>query len=145
MNVGNKYRDPDSFCKHRIKNPLSIPSQCLFPIKNFDQLYAFLTKLDIDFDFIGITESRNSNTNFSPISIALENDTIKQVPTKSNHTVTDPQATANTFNSFFCLVATEVESEVSFSYKTFFEYLPPLNHESFFISPCTKAELIEIF
>ena len=72
--------------------------------KNFDQLYAFLTKLDIDFDFIGITESRNSNTNFSPISIALENDTIKQVPTK-----------------------------------------PPLNHESFFISPCTKAELIEIF
>ena len=113
--------------------------------KNFDQLYAFLTKLDIDFDFIGITESRNSNINFSPISIALENDTIKQVPTKSNHTVTDPQATANAFNSFFCLVATEVESEVSFSYKTFFEYLPPLNHESFFISPCTKAELIEIF
>ena len=61
------------------------------------------------------------------------------------HPVTNPQATANTFNSFFCLVAAEVESEVSFSYKTFFEYLPPLNHESFFISPCTKAELIEIF
>ena len=61
-----------------------------------------------------------------------------------DHTVTDPRAIANTFNSFFCSVAAEVQSEVPFSYKTFFEYLPPPNQDSFFISPCTKEEIIKI-
>ena len=60
------------------------------------------------------------------------------------HTVTDPRIIANTFNSFFCSVAAEVQSEVPFSYKTFFEYLPPPNQDSFFILPCTKEEIIEI-
>ena len=72
-------------------------------------------------------------TNDSPTIISLK-----------GQTVTDPQTIANTFNSFFCSVAAEVQSEVPFSYKTFSEYLPPPNQESFFISPCTKEEIIEI-
>ena len=83
----------------------------------------------------GITSiiSLQKTTNDSPKIISLE-----------GHTVTDPQTIANTFNSFFCSVAAEVQSEVPFSFKRFSEYLPPPNQDSFFISPCTKEEIIEI-
>ena len=37
-----------------------------------------------------------------------------------DHTVTDLRIIANTFNSFFCFVAAEVQSEVPFSYVTVF-------------------------
>ena len=47
-------------------------------------------------------------TNDSPTVISLEGQTI-----------TDPRTIANTFNSFFCSVAAEVQSEVPFSYKSF--------------------------
>ena len=77
--------------------------------------------------------SLQKTTNDSPTIISLE-----------GHTVTDPRTIANTFNSFFCSVAAEVQSEVPFSYESFTEYLPPPNQESFFISPCTKEEIIEI-
>ena len=63
-------------------------------------------------------------TNDSPKIISLE-----------DHTVTDARTITNNFYSFFCLVAAEVRSEVSFLNKRFFEYLPPPNQESFFISP----------
>ena len=77
--------------------------------------------------------SLRKTTNDSPTIISLE-----------GHTVTDPRTIANTFNSFFRSVAAKVQSEVPFSYKSFSEYLPPPNQESFFISPCTKEEIIEI-
>ena len=76
--------------------------------------------------------SLQKTTNDSPKIISL-----------GEHTVTRPQAIANTFNSFFCSVAA-VQSEVPFSYNTFFEYLAPPNQDSFFISPCAKEEIIEI-
>ena len=56
--------------------------------------------------------SLQKTANDSPKIISLE-----------DHTVTDPQTITNTFYSFFCLVAAEVRSEVSFSNKRFFEYL----------------------
>ena len=77
--------------------------------------------------------SLQKTSNDSPKIISLE-----------DHTVTDPRTIANTFNNFFCSVATGVQSEVPFSYKTFFEYLPPPNQDSLFISLCTKEEIIEI-
>ena len=57
--------------------------------------------------------SLQKTTNDSPTIISLE-----------GHTVTDPRTIANTFNSFFCSVVAEVQSEVPFSYKRFSEYLP---------------------
>ena len=72
-------------------------------------------------------------TNDSPKIISL-----------GDHTVTNPRTIANTFNSLFCLVAPEVQSEVPLAYKTIFEYLPQPNQDSFFISPCTNEEIIEI-
>ena len=52
--------------------------------KDFDQLHALLKELAIDFEFIGITKSRISKTNFSPINIALANCAIEQTSTESN-------------------------------------------------------------
>ena len=43
------------------------------------------------------------------------NDSPKLISLK-DHTVTDLQTIANTFNSFFCLVAAEVQSEVQVSF-----------------------------
>ena len=51
--------------------------------------------------------SLQKTTNDSPKIISL-----------GEHTVTRPRAIANTFNSFFCSVAT-VQSEMPFSYNTF--------------------------
>ena len=78
--------------------------------------------------------SLQKTTNVSPKIISL-----------SGHIVTDPRTIANTFNSFFCSVAAEVRPEVVlFSYKAFFDYLPPPDRDSFFTSHCTKEEIIEI-
>ena len=77
--------------------------------------------------------SLQKTTNDSPAIISLE-----------RQTVTDPRTISNAFNSFVYSVAAEVQSEVPFSSKSFSEYLPPPNQESFFISPCTKEEIIKI-
>ena len=79
--VSNKYRVPSYFCNltGNIKSKsLSIFHHNVCSLsKNFYQPHALLTKLDIDFDFIGITESRISKTNFSPTKIALVNYAIE--------------------------------------------------------------------
>ena len=62
LNVSIKYGDPEYFCNL----PGSIKSKSLsifhhnvcFLSKNFGQLHVLLTEIDIDFDFMGITESR---------------------------------------------------------------------------------------
>ena len=86
MNVSNKYGDPEYFCNlpGNIKSKrLSIFHHNVCSLsKNFDQLHALLTELDIDFDFIGITES--PKTNFSLTNIALVNYAIEQTSTESN-------------------------------------------------------------
>ena len=64
-------------------------------------------------------------TNESPKLISL-----------ADQTVTDPQAIANTFNSFNFSVAPEFQSKLSFL------YLPGPNQDSLFISHCTKEEII---
>ena len=88
MIVSNKYKDPEYFCNlpGNIKSrSLSIFHHNVCSLsKNFDQLHALLTKLDIDFDFIGITKSCISKTNFSPTNIALASYVIEQAPTESN-------------------------------------------------------------
>ena len=80
----------------------------------------------------------------SIISIQKTSNNSPKIISLEDHTVTDPRTIAITFNNFFCSVAAGFQSEVPFSYKTFFEDLPPPNQDSFFISPCTKEEIIEI-
>ena len=54
------------------------------------------------------------STNESPKLISL-----------GDQTVTDLRTATNTFNSFSCSVASEVQSEVSFSYQTILNIFPP--------------------
>ena len=99
----------------------------------YDKYFKYINNMKNTWKGIRSIISLQKTTNDSPKIISLE-----------SHTVTDPQAIANTFSKFFCSVAAGVQSEVSFSYKTFFEHLPPPNQDSIFISPCTKEEIIEI-
>ena len=81
-------RDPDYFCN--LQSNIKSKSVSIFHhnvcslSKNFDQLHALLTELDIDFDIIGITESRISKTSFSPTNVALANYAIEDTPTEYN-------------------------------------------------------------
>ena len=85
LNVSNKYRDLEYIwnLQSNIKSKrLSIfHHNVCYLSKSVDQLNAFLVKLNIDFDFIVITESNISKTNFSPINVALENYTIEPTDT----------------------------------------------------------------
>ena len=88
LNFSNKYRDPEYFCN--LQSIFKSKGLSIFYlnicslIKHFDQLHALLTELDIDIDFIGITESHISKNNFSPTNIALANYAITLAPTKFN-------------------------------------------------------------
>ena len=80
----------------------------------------------------------------SIISLQKMSTNSPKIISLEDHTVTDPRTIAKSFKNFFCSLAAGVQSEVPFSYKIFFEYLPPPNQDSFFISPCTKEEIIEV-
>ena len=61
--------------------------------------------------------------------------------TVNNETITNPSETANAFNKYFAKVATDIQSFFRFSRKIFYDYLPPLNMESFFITPTDSTEV----
>ena len=88
MNVSNKYKDPEYFCNLpgniKLKSLSIFHHNVCFLSKNFDQLHVLWTEIDIDFDFIGTTESFISKTNFSPTNVVLANYAIQQTPTESN-------------------------------------------------------------
>ena len=67
----------------------------------------------------------------SIISLQKTSNDSPKIISREDHTVTDPRTIANTFNNFFCSVASGVQSEVPFSYKTFFEYLHHLTKTRF--------------
>ena len=77
----------------------------------------------------------------SIISLQKTTNDSPKIRSLQGHTVTDPRTIANTF---FWYVAAEAQSEVPFSYKRFSGYLPLPNQDSYYISPYTKEEIIEI-
>ena len=79
-----------------------------------------------------IISSNNSNHIF-PTAITVNNETI-----------TNPSDIANVFNSYFAKVAIDIQSCIRFSKKKFYDYLPPLNIESFFLTPTDSTEVSNI-
>ena len=79
-----------------------------------------------------IISSNNSNHNFPTIIIV------------NNETITDPCDTANPFNNYFAKVAIDIQSSIRFPKKKCFDYLPPLNIESFFINSTDSTEISSI-
>ena len=79
-----------------------------------------------------VISSNNSSHNF-PIAITVNNETI-----------TNPSDIANTFNNYIAKVAIDIQFSNRFSNKKYFDYLPPLNIESFFITPTDSTEVSNI-
>ena len=55
--------------------------------------------------------------------------------------ITNPLDIANAFKNYFNEIANDVQSPIRFSNKKYFDYLPPLNIESFFITPTDGTEV----
>ena len=68
-----------------------------------------------------IIYSRNSNRTF-PIAITV-----------NNEIATNPSGVANAFNNYSAKVARDIQASIRFSKEKYFDYVPPLNIESFFI------------
>ena len=51
---------------------------------------------------------------------------------------------ANAFNNYFAKVAINIQSSIRFSKKQYYDYLPPLNIESFFLTPTDSTEVSNI-
>ena len=79
-----------------------------------------------------IIPSNNSNHTF-PTDITVHNETI-----------TNPSDITNDFNNYFAKVAINIQSSIRFSKKKYYEYLPPLNIESFFLTPTESTEVSNI-
>ena len=78
-----------------------------------------------------IISSNNSNHTF-PAAITIDNETI-----------TNPSGIAN-FNNCFAKVAIDIQSSISLPKKQYFDNLPHLNIESFFITPTNSTEVVNI-
>ena len=79
-----------------------------------------------------IISSNNSNHTF-PTAITVHNETI-----------TNPSDIANVFNNYFGKAATNIQSSIRFSKKKYYDYLLPLNIESFFLTPTDSTEVSNI-
>ena len=76
-----------------------------------------------------IISSNNSNHIF-PTAITVNNET-------------NPPDIANAFNNYFAKVAIDIQFSITFSKKKY-DYIPPLNIESFFITPSDSTEVSNI-
>ena len=80
--------------------------------------------------------------------IISSNDFNHTLPTAipmNNETITNPSDVSNGFNNYWLqLLLTDVQSSIRFSKKIYFDYLPPLNIESFIITlnNCTEVSNI---
>ena len=79
-----------------------------------------------------IISSNNSNHIF-PTAITVNNETF-----------TNPSDIAKPCNNYFAKVATDIESSIRFSKKKYYDYLLPLNIESFFLTPTDSTEVSNI-
>ena len=79
-----------------------------------------------------IIYSNNSNHTF-PTAITVNNEVL---------IITNPSDIANAFNNYFAKVAIDIQSSIRFPKKKY--YLPPLNTESFFLTPTNSTEVSNI-
>ena len=61
--------------------------------------------------------------------------------TVNNETITNLSDVANALSYYFGKVAIDIQSSIRLSKKNYFNYLPPLNIESFFITPTDSTEV----
>ena len=72
------------------------------------------------------------------------NHTFPTAITVNNETITNPSDIANALNNYFAKVPIDIQSSIRFSKKKYYDYLPPLNIESFFLPPTDSTEVSNI-
>ena len=77
--------------------------------------------------------SSNSSNHIFPTAITVNNETI-----------TNSSGIANAFNNCFAKFAIDIQSSIRFSKKKYYDYLLPLNIESFFLTPTDSHEVSNI-
>ena len=78
------------------------------------------------------------------ISSNNSNHTFPTALTANNETITNPSDITNAINNYFAKVAINIQSSIRFSKKKYYDYLPPLNIESFFLTPTDSTEVSNI-
>ena len=70
--------------------------------------------------------------------------TVPSTIIEDNISVTNPKDIADAFNNYFSNVATGIKSSIKYSRNKFFDFLPQININSFFINPTDKTEIKNI-
>ena len=77
--------------------------------------------------------SSNTSNHIFPTAIKVNNEAI-----------TNPSDIVNAFNNHFAKVAIDIQFSIRFSKKQYYDYLLPLNIESFFLTPTDSAKVSNI-
>ena len=77
------------------------------------------------------------------ISSNNSNHIFPNVITVNMETITNPSDIANVFNNYFAKFGVDIQSSIRFSKKKY-DYLLPLNIESFFLTPTDSTEVSNI-
>ena len=70
--------------------------------------------------------------------------TVPSTIIEQNLSLTNPKDNADAFNNYFSNVPTGIKSSIKYSRNKFFDFLPQININSFFINPTDKTEIKNI-
>ena len=78
------------------------------------------------------------------ISLKDSTSTFPSTFIDDNISFTNPKDIADAFNNYFSNVATGIKSSIKYSRNRFFDFLPQIKINSFFINPTDKTEIRNI-
>ena len=78
------------------------------------------------------------------ISLKSSQTSVPTALTDKGKTIVNPIDIANAFNNYFTNVALNIQSSIRYSNKTFSDFLPNIDVNSFFISPTDNTEISDI-
>ena len=78
------------------------------------------------------------------ISLKDSTSTVPSTIIENNISLTNPKDIADAFSNYFSNVATGIKSSIKYSRNKFFDFLPQININSFFINPTDKTEIKNI-
>ena len=78
------------------------------------------------------------------ISSHNSNHTFPTAITVNNETISNPSDTAIAFNNYSAKAVRDIQSFIRFSKKKYFDYIPPLNIDSFFLTEVLKFPTLSL-
>ena len=75
-------------------------------------------------------------------SYSLKDSDMRKIIKGKDTILNAPKDIANSFNTFFCLVAPNIQLKINFAHKSFNHFLKNPCNESIFIKPCTNEIII---